>query len=210
MSMTRQQVTLLGIFALFLAPVLLVLMMRSSWWQYQPEKFKNRGQLVQPPVQLPVGFIQTGASDRGGNKSLASAINGKWLLLYIMPENCDRRCTDEIVFLRQIHKASGRQGKHLSIVVLNTNKTGLEIQSTIESIYQELNFIANPPAETLTTLAGISAGLESEKRQPNHVRIFVSDPMLNVMLAYGEDANPGDISKDLKRLLNWSRQNKEQ
>ncbi len=210
MSMTRQQVTLLGIFALFLAPVLLVLMMRSSWWQYQPEKFKNRGQLVQPPVQLPVGFIQTGASDQDSNKSLASAINGKWLLLYIMPENCARRCTDEIVSLRQIHKAAGRQGKHLSIVVLNTNKTGLEIQSTIESIYQELNFIANPPAETLATLAGISAGLESEKRQPNRVRIFVSDPMLNVMLAYGQDANPGDISKDLKRLLNWSRQNKEQ
>jgi hypothetical protein len=210
MNMTRQQVTLLGIFALFLAPVLLVLMMRSSWWQYQPEKFKNRGQLVQPPVQLPLGFIQTGAPDQDNNKSLASAINGKWLLLYIMPENCERRCTDEIVSLRQIHKAAGRQGKHLSIVVLNTNKTGLEIQSTIESIYQELNFVANPPAETLATLAGISAGLESEKRQPNHVRIFVSDPMLNVMLAYGEDANPGDISKDLKRLLNWSRQDKEQ
>jgi len=208
MSMTRQQITLLGIFALFLAPVLLVLMMRSSWWHYQPEKFRNRGHLVQPPVQLPVGFVQTDMPDREGNQGLSSAINGKWLLLYVMPENCDRDCTDKIVSLRQIHKAAGRQGKHLSIVVLNTNISDLEIQSTIESIYQELNFIANPPTETLASLARISSGLASDQGQRNQIRTFVSDPMLNVMLAYDEDANPGDISKDLKRLLNWSRQDK--
>ena len=209
MSMTRQQITLLGIFGLFLAPVLLVVMMRSSWWQYQPEKFKNRGQLVQPPVQLPVGPVQADSPDQDGNKSLASAINGKWQLLYVMPEICERKCTDDIVTLRQIHKAAGRQGKHLSIVILNTNKTGSEIQSKIESIYLEINFVANPPAETLATLAQISAGLESGAKRSSHVRTFVVDPMLNVMLAYGEDANPGDISKDLKRLLQWSRQDKE-
>ena len=68
MSMTRQQITLLGIFALFLAPVLLVVMMRSSWWQYQPEKFKNRGQLVQPPVQLPVGPVHADSADKNSDK----------------------------------------------------------------------------------------------------------------------------------------------
>jgi len=206
--MTRQQVSLLAIFALFLAPVLLVLMMRSSWWQYQPENFKNRGQLVQPTVQLPTGPAQAGSPDQNGNKSLATVINGKWLLLYVMPQNCDRKCMDEIVTLRQIHKATGRQGKHLSIVVLNTNKSDLEIQSTIESIYQELNFIANPPAETLASLARISADLAPEQGQPEQVHTFVADPMLNVMLAYGGNANPGDISKDLKQLLKWSRQDK--
>jgi hypothetical protein len=209
MSMTRQQVTLLGIFALFIAPVLLVLMMRSSWWQYQPENFRNRGQLVQPPVQLPVGPVQADALDEDGNRTLAAVLNGKWLLLYVMPENCDRRCTDEIVSLRQIHKAAGRQGKHLSIVVLNTNKSGLEIQSTIESIYQELSFIANPPVETLASLAQIATDLATAQGQSKQTRTFVADPMLNVMLAYREDANPGDISKDLKRLLKWSRQDKE-
>ncbi len=209
MSMTRQQVTLLGIFALFLAPVLLVVMMRSSWWQYQPEKFKNRGLLVKPPVQLSVGTVQADAPEQDGTKSLASATNGKWLLLYVMPENCDRKCTDDIVSFRQIHKALGRQGKHLSIVILNTNKTGSEIQSKIESIYLELSFIANPPVETMATLAQISTDFASQQGQPAHVRTFVVDPMLNVMLAYGEDANPGDISKDLKRLLQWSRQDTE-
>lgn len=195
MSMTRQQVTLLSIFALFLAPVLLVALMRSTWWQYQPEESSNRGLLVQPPVHLPL------LAD-------AAVINGKWLILYVTADNCDRRCTDDIVSLRQIHKAAGRQGQHLSIVILNTNTKAERLQSSIESIYQEIVFIANPPAETLANLARISAGLASEKVQPNHIRTFVADPMLNVMLAYGDNTNPGDISKDLKRLLKWSRQDK--
>jgi len=35
MSLSRQQITLLGIFALFMGPVILVMLMRSSWWQSQ-------------------------------------------------------------------------------------------------------------------------------------------------------------------------------
>lgn len=210
MSLSRQQITLLGIFAIFLAPVLLVVVMRSSWWQYQPEKFQNLGQLVQPPVQLPMAFVAVDPAAQDGSKSPFSAIRGKWLLLYVMPQDCDRSCINDIISLRQIHKATGRQGKHLALVILNTNKAGNEIQSTLESIYQELHYIANPGAETLATLTRISVSLKSQQGQSNHVRTFVADPMLNVMLAYGEDAKPGAINKDLKRLLKWSRQDKVQ
>jgi len=195
MSLTRQQITLLSIFALFLTPVLLVTLMRSTSWQYQPERSSNQGLLVQPPVHLPL-------------LAESAAIDGKWLLLYVTAENCDRSCTDDIVSLRQVHKAAGRQGKHLSIVILNTNTHAEGIQSTIESIYQDIIFIADPAEETLANLARISAGLASEQGRSTHIRTFVADPMLNVMLAYREDAYAGNISKDLKHLLKWSRQDK--
>ncbi len=193
MTMTRQQITLLGIFALFLAPLLLVFLMRSSWWEYQPEGHRNFGQLVQPPVQLPPGSIPQ---------------EGKWLLLYVMPGNCDRKCTNDIVALRQIHRAAGRQGEHLAIVILSESKADSGLQSKIESIYQELNFVADPPAETLATLARINADLAPEQGLSNNIRTYIVDPMLNVILAYRTDANPNDINKDLKRLLKWSTQDK--
>ncbi len=193
MNMTRQQLTLLGIFALFLGPLLLVLVMRSSWWGYQPEELRNLGQLVQPPVQLPLDSLPQ---------------EGKWLLLYVIPGNCDRKCSNDIISLRQIHKAAGRQGKYLSIVLLSENRADSELQSRIESIYREFNFIADPPVETLATLARVNAGLTSGHEQSNNIRTYVLDPMLNVILAYRADANPNDINKDLKRLLKWSRQNK--
>lgn len=201
MSMTRQQITLVGIFVLFLAPLLLVLMMRSSWWSYQPDGLRNMGLLVQPPVRLPVGPLP-----QDGHESLSPETEGNWLLLYVISGDCDRKCTDDIVSLRQIHRASGRQGKYLSIVILSENKPDFGLQSRLESIYQELNFIADPPAETLMTLAKINAEFDSRKGLPNDIRTYVVDPMLNVVLAYRADANPSDISKDLKRLLNWSRQ----
>ena len=58
MSLSRQQITLLGIFALFFGPVILVMLMRSSWWQYQPANLKNEGYLVTPPVHLALNHAQ--------------------------------------------------------------------------------------------------------------------------------------------------------
>ncbi len=201
--MTRQQITLLSIFALFLAPVLLVALMSTSWWAYQPEGFSNRGQLVQPPVALPLGQRQ-----QDGSSVSATAFAGKWLLLYVMPENCQRRCTDDIVSLRQVYKATGRQGQHLAIVLLNRKQVDNELKSKIASISEEMHLLAMAPAETLSSLLQISSDLAGEKQQAGTIRTYVVDPLLNVVLAYGEDASPGDINKDLKRLLKWSVQDK--
>lgn len=200
--MTRQQITLLSIFALFLAPVLLVALMSTPWWAYQPEGFSNRGQLVQPPVALPLDLRQ-----QDGGVS-ATAFTGRWLLLYVMPENCQRTCTDDIVSLRQIYKATGRKGQHLEIVLLNKNQVDKELQSKIASISKEMHLLAMAPAETLSTLLQISSDLAAEKQQAGTIHTYVIDPLLNVVLAYGEDANPSDISEDLKRLLKWSVQDK--
>ena len=101
MSLSRQQLTLLGIFALFFGPLLLVMMMRSSWWQYQPSGLKNQGQLVQPPVTLSLNQTE--------------AIDGKWLILYVLDQPCDQGCIESVTALRQIHRAAGRNGEHLAI-----------------------------------------------------------------------------------------------
>ena len=189
--MTRQQVTLISIFTLFLAPVLLVLLMRSSWWEYQPKGLRNHGQLVEPPVALPAGSL---------------AQEGKWLLLYVMPENCDRHCTDDIVTLRQVHRAAGRQGEHLAIIILDEHEASYTLQSKIESISEEFSLITDPSTEIMAALASINASFAREKGVLNDIRTYVADPMLNVILAYQANANPSNINKDLKHLLKWSKQ----
>ena len=192
MKFTRQQLTLLAIFALFLAPLLLVMIMRSPWWEYQPEGLKNHGQLVQPPIQLPV----------------FEAVEGKWLLLYVISGPCERKCTDIITSLRQIHKAAGRQQKHLAIVVVNKAGADPELQSRIESIYTGLDFISDTPSSTIAKLEKINAGLRSAGDDPGSIHTYVLDPMHNVILAYGDETNPNNINKDLKRLLKWSKQDR--
>lgn len=192
MSLSRQQITLLGIFALFIGPVILVILMRSSWWQYQPAGLKNYGHLVQPPTHLALNEAQSS--------------NSKWLVLYVLDQPCDQTCIEHVTTLRQIHKASGRNNEHLAIVLLSKSNTETALRSRLESIYPEFQFATDPDATALATLAAINANVANVTGDSNTIHTYILDPMRNVILAYGTNANPNDIHKDLKRLLKWSDQ----
>ena len=189
MSLSRQQLTLLGIFALFLGPVILVIMMRSSWWQYQPAGMKNLGHLVQPPVAVSLDHT--------------AEIDGKWLILYVLDQPCDDTCTDYISTLRQIHRAAGRNANHVAIVLLTDTQIEPGLRAKLESIYPFFNIVVDPGRSTLGVLDSINAGIAADS---GSIRTYVLDPMRNVVLAYETDAAPTDIHKDLKRLLKYSEQ----
>jgi hypothetical protein len=192
MSLSRQQFTLLGIFALFIGPVLLVILMRSSWWQYQPSGMKNHGHLVQPAASL---SLQQSAD-----------IENKWLVLYVLEQTCDQACIDSVTALRQIHRAAGRNGEHLAIALLSETPIDPALEARLEAIYPEFNFVADSSDTALTTLQSVNAQVPPDPAGPNDIRTYILDPRRNVILAYGANANPNDLHKDLKRLLKWSDQ----
>lgn len=192
MSLSRQQFTLLGIFALFLGPVILVMLMRSSWWQYQPSGLKNHGQLLQPPVHLPL------------NKT--EAIDRKWVILYRLEQACDQDCIEQVTSLRQIHRAAGRKRQHLAVVLLSKNVPESSQRLRLEAIYANFIWINDTGGTAMATLDTINLGGVQGSGQSNSFHTYILDPMLNVILAYGADADPNDIHKDLKRLLKWSDQ----
>jgi len=188
MSLSRQRMTLIGIFALFIGPVILVMLMRSAWWQYQPASLKNHGRLIQPPLQLTL--------DR------TTDTDGKWLVLYLLDQPCEKVCIEHVTALRQIHRAAGRHAEHLAVGLLSLKPVEPELGARLKTIYPEFELLADPAATAVNTLALIN----TENSNPTHT--YVLDPMLNVILAYGVNSNPGDIHKDLRRLLKWSDQEK--
>jgi len=189
MSLSRQQLTLIGIFALFFGPLLLVMLMRSSWWQYQPSGLKNKGHLVQPPVHLSLEQTQ--------------GMEDKWLILYELDQPCEQACTENVTALRQIHRAVGRHAEHLAIVLLDNNETEADLRISLEAIYPGFNLIADRQQTALSTLQTIDTGI---KPNATDIQTYILDPMHNVVLAYQNSADPTDIHKDLKRLLKWSDQ----
>jgi len=189
MSLSRQQLTLLGIFALFLGPVVLVILMRSSWWQYQPEGMKNLGHLVQPPVSLTLDNT--------------AETEGKWLVLYVLDQPCADACIERISTLRQIHRAAGRNADHMAIVLLTSTQVAPELRARLESIYPLFNIVVDPGGSALGVLETVNAGIAADGAG---IRTYVLDPMHNVVLAYEASAAPSDIHKDLKRLLKYSDQ----
>lgn len=190
MRLSRQQYTLLGIFALFLGPVILVVLMRASWWDYQPAGLKNHGQLVQPPV--PLSF------------SASEEIDRRWAILYVLEQTCGKACVDQLTSLRQIHKAAGRNREHLSVVLLSKEQPEPSQRAALEAIYADFIWATDNQAIALGKLDAINHALLPDTGQANTIHTYILDPMLNVILAYGTDADPIDIHKDLKRLLKWS------
>jgi len=192
MSLSRQQITLIGIFALFIGPVILVMMMRSSWWQYQPAGQKNLGQLVQPPIHLPL--------------SQAQNIDNKWLILYVLDRSCDQPCFDQVTSLRQIHRAAGRNRGKFAIVLLSKADPEPSLRSSLESIYPDFQFLTDTNAMALSKLETVNVDVAGPRDDSSSIHTYILDPMRNVILAYGLSANPNDIHKDLTRLLKWSDQ----
>ncbi len=194
MSLSRQQITLLGIFALFLGPVILVILMRSSWWQYQPAGLKNLGHLVEPPTHLALNETQS--------------FDNKWLVLYVLDQPCEKQCIERVTTLRQIHIAAGRNNEHLAIVLLSKTDTDATLRSRLESIYPEFQIITDIATTALTTLDAVNANVAKASGDSSTIHTYILDPMLNVILAYGATADPSDIHKDLRRLLKWADQEK--
>ncbi|MDH3903024.1 MAG: hypothetical protein OES90_07365 [Xanthomonadales bacterium] len=192
MSLSRQQLTLLGIFAMFFGPLLLVMMMRSSWWQYQPSGLKNQGLLVQPPITLSLNQTE--------------ALEDKWLILYVLDQPCDQGCIDNVTALRQIHRATGRNGEHLAIALLSSTLPDPVLRSRLEEIYPAFNFIADSSQNALSALEAINSGFTVAGPELTDIHTYILDPMFNVVLAYPASADPTDIHKDLKRLLKWADQ----
>lgn len=190
MSLSRQQLTLIGIFALFFGPVILVILMRSSWWQYQPTELKNQGTLIQPPVQLSLSGTQD--------------FSRKWLILYVLEQPCGQPCIENVTALRQLHRAAGRNGEHLAIVLLAETEADSKLRDRLEAIYPEFKLVTDSGRTALETLEAINAGLATDDMPTAAIQTYILDPLLNVILAYRIGTDPTDIHKDLKRLLKWS------
>ena len=194
MSLSRQKLTLIGIFALFMGPVILVMLMRSDWWQYQPAGMQNKGHLIQPPLRLALDETE--------------GISGKWVVLYILDQPCGQACLDHATNLRQIHTAAGRHRKHLAIALLTGPRLETGTRSALESIYPEFVMLTEPAPVVWQTLDTVNAQVPGQDNALGPVHSYVLDPMLNLVLAYRASASPGDIHKDLRRLLKLAEQEK--
>jgi hypothetical protein len=131
-------------------------------------------------------------------------IDDKWLILYVLEQPCDEGCIENVTSLRQVHRAVGRHGEHLAVALLNDSQVGPELRARLEAIYPEFNFLVDPEHTSLDTLESINARLAKNEPDAGDIQTYILDPMLNVILAYQNGADPSDIHKDLKRLLKWS------
>lgn len=192
-AQARGRRILLVLLGITLLPVVIAWTLYYTGWH--PERTGNHGELVTPA--RPLTDLAFEAPD-GTPRSLVG-LRGKWTLLVVGPAACPESCRTTLYQLQQVVLAQGKEADRIRRVFL-AEDAGLRAN------------LAGLSAEYagLETWTGAVRAIEALRTQlavtgPSAGRVYLIDPLGNLVLTYPAGFDPSGMRKDLGRLLRVSR-----
>ena len=193
----KSRLTILLLFAVFLAPGV------GSWILYKYTDLgrdggaASLGNLIQPPRTLENVDLYNPykPEDKIG-------LHKKWSLLYFTGENCDQKCVENVYRMRQIRQAIGKHFDRVKRVLLVKNISDQSGLKTSLKDYQGQLILNSEKVSPEFINAFKVEGIDDPF---SGGRLYIIDPLGNLMMSYAPDQNPVDIIKDLKRIFRVSR-----
>ena len=194
---SRQALVLLGL--IFMAPAFVAWVMHhSSDEGWKPQETTNRGNLVHParPLEMPADMVSDGMS-------LQDYLQGRWTLLYIGDAGCDETCRDNLYKIRQVRIAQNENMKRVQTLFLLhadslPDKLGGFLAQEHKDMAVALLTDAHTAAITPQFLIDDTPVMASQ-------RVYIVDPLGNLMMYYQPDADARGMLKDLQKLLKFSK-----
>ncbi len=188
----RQRRVLIGIALMFFAPLAVSFYLYYGQAGWRPGGRVNSGDLIEPPRPLPplaLPLLEGGATR-------ADFMRRKWTLLYATSGSCAELCRESLYHTRQVRIALDRDMNRVQRVFIGD--VGCCDASFLREQHADLIAVRNGPeaAPVLATLP--------ERDSARAPRVYVIDPLGNLMMSYAADANPKGMLEDLKRLLRLS------
>jgi cytochrome oxidase Cu insertion factor (SCO1/SenC/PrrC family) len=197
--MRRQRSVLVGLALLFFAPLGLAFFLYYGLG-WHPGGRVNHGQLVDPPEPLPALALPLAATGAGADATASPRLlKDKWTYLYLGPGACPAACQQALYTTRQVRTALGKDRERVQRVFI----AGGECCDTnlLRTMHPDLITVRDvPEAAPLVELLRKSQPLAESALD----RIYVVDPLGNLMMSYAADATPKGMLEDLKRLLGLS------
>lgn len=110
------------------------------------------------------------------NATMFNESQKKWVVLYVSGDQCDSQCENTFHLLNQVKKALG---KHNDRVIVKKMLPDFNFDDENNRRLSENNFVIKH-------------------------KIYLIDPMGNLFMYYEDTANPMDVLKDLKHVLEVS------
>ncbi len=175
-----------AIAAVSIAPLVFAFL-AYQWWR--PAASVSHGTLLatRPLPDMPLRLVDGGAFR-------LSQVRGKWVLLMADAAACDDYCTRKLYVLRQSRLAQGEDMGRIERVWLMTDEATVPARTL--SAYEGTWFVRAAGSALLGQLPFQTMLAE---------HIYIIDPLGNIVLRYGRDADPVGIIKDISRLLKASR-----
>ena len=194
---SRQGLVLLGL--MFMAPAFVAWVMHNSSEQgWRPEGTTNRGVLVHParPLTLPAEMVIAG-------EPANDYLQGMWTLLYIGDADCDAVCNENLYKMRQVRTAQNEHMRRVQqLYLVRDEAVPAALQTLLDNEYKGLTvmLVTADQAEQIAPYFLID-GVSMQGAE----RVYIIDPLGNLMMYYPPDANPSGMLKDLKKLLKYSK-----
>ncbi len=191
-SQTRKRWTLIALMALFLSPVI-------AAWLWKPDTFRNYGELIDPP--RPLGNVQM-ISPEGGSVDLDTFF-GRWTYVFFVDDDCKDSCKRLSDAIERVRLSQGKNEKRIRLIVVTLNPGSLPSLSQIRLAMPKTIVLAVEASKREKLLSQFSRQAGVLTRQPS--KIFLVDPLGNLMMTYPAQSDPTDLRKDISRLLRASR-----
>jgi hypothetical protein len=205
----RQRRILIGVALMFFAPLGLsfYLYYGKSW---HPGGHVNAGELIAPARPLPslalplAGAAGAGAdAGAGAGETNPQFLKGKWTFLYVQHGRCDDECRRHLYDTRQVRLALDRDMNRVQRVFIGDGDC-CDLEE-LKAAHPDLIAIrASPADEPLLDLLPNQNLLPGREGAVNSHRVYLIDPLGNLMMFYTPEAKPKGMLDDMKRLLRLS------
>ena len=200
MSTTNNRLKLLAILALFIVPLLAAALMFSGHLPMLTGDTVNQGTLIQPPVPL-----DWSVAEPLPDPDSESELEQRWVILMPLPDVCADECMEKISGLRQVHKATGRNQDRIAVALLAKQQLDDASRQELLAIYDRFVLLDSSIGMLWNS---IHKAQQQGKLDQSNLISYLVDPLGNIMMAYDTVDSDTRLSKDLKRLLTWSKQDK--
>ncbi|HEY6641499.1 SCO family protein [Povalibacter sp.] len=157
---------------------------------WRPAGNTNRGDLIHPARPLPAFELVTTT----GEKLDARTLDGKWNVIFVGDGQCDARCREALVLMRQTRLA------------LNDDMTRVQRLFLVTDHCCDQTYLDAEHAGLITATLDSPDGqsLLAVFPDTDQGRIYIVDPLGNLMMSYSREAPQKGLLEDLKKLLKLS------
>ena len=186
----RSRLVLVGLFALFMGPILIAYTLNVLYPGWAPFGTSNRGALVEPARSLST----QGLRPADGEPLAAEPFTERWTLVAVHGPGCGQACEQALVRMRQTRLALGKDAGRLQRWLVVSEAGAAPARELVER-HQGVRVLAATRAWT--------AALGAPEATPGTV--YLVDPQGYLVLRYDPALADDSILKDLKRLLRISK-----
>jgi cytochrome oxidase Cu insertion factor (SCO1/SenC/PrrC family) len=191
----RRQLLILA--SIFFVPLAVAFWLYYGAGGWAPHGSTNQGDLVNPAVPLPEATLMR----PDGSAAAPGLLRGKWTIAFIGDGACDDRCRKALYLSRQTRIALNKDIDRVQRVFLATGPCC--DNAFLATEHPDLTVVtlgANPGSQSLLAAIPVYGGVPVERAG----RLYLIDPLGNLVLSYPADAPDKALLTDVRKLLRLS------